>query len=589
MKQTVRKFISLALVLFLLSLGSSSIAFGQTDEPTDQATTEATSEPTEEATAEPTVEATEEATAEPTVEATTEPTVEATEEATAEPTVEATEEATTEPTVEATEEATTEPTVEATTEPTVEATATLTPTVETTVTVEAELEGMVVNPPGQSSNVLLQNTENAIADVTVTVYNSSGGTIFNNAFQIAANGARTVHAGSGASNTGHLYMNLPNSTEASMVVQSSRRLVATNVNFGSPTVHNIYEGLESTSTSTDVLLPSIHWRDAQFSIIGIQNAGGGPANIEVKYFRQNGSQIGSTINVNGLAAGASNIRRAYQDVSIISEPAGVGSVRVTSTNGQALAVAVIETLSTYTYSYDGIPSSAAATKWSFPSVHRNPGGQFSHTLVQNTNCGTAANFTLRYFNQAGAQVNSFSGSIAACGALTFHTTNELSSDGNNYTPTSLGNVGSATVEITNGIGVVATVVETVGPAPYGYNGFTDSAGAATVLLPSVHRNLGGQFSHTLVQNTSTGASNNITLTYFNQDGSVANTFNKVLPASGSLTFHTTNELSSDGINYTPTGLGNVGSAKVVSNSSINVFAVVVETITGLPGSYAGFK
>ena len=47
-------------------------------------------------------------------------------------------------------------------------------------------------------------------------------------------------------------------------------------------------------------------------------------------------------------------------------------------------------------------------------------------------------------------------------------------------------------------------------------------------------------------------------------GSTANTFTKNLPASGSLTFHTTNELSGDGVNYTPTNLGNVGSAEIVS-------------------------
>lgn len=447
-------------------------------------------------------------------------------------------------------------------------------------------EQAVVNPPSQSSNVLLQNLSSNPATVAVTVYDASGVEIFSDTFTLAGNGARTLHAGSGTSDSGHLYMNL-SASQSSMVVSSSEQLVATNVNFGSPTAHNIYEGFSDQNVSTDILLPSIHWRDAQWSLFGIQNAGSGPANLEVKYYRQDGTLI-TTIPVNNLAVGASNFRNARTDVSIVSEPAGVGSVRVTSTNGQPMAVAVMETLSTYTYSYDGIPVSGADTKWSFPSVHRNPGGQFSHTLVQNVE-STAAQVTLKYYDQAGAVVDTFNTTIAANGALTFHTTNDNSSDGNNYTPTNLGNVGSATIESTNGVKLVATVVETVFSMPYAYNGFNTSGGGVSVLLPSVHRNLAGQFSHTLVQNTSSSQSNQIKIEYFNQAGAVVDSFTTTLGAAGSITFHTTNDLSSDGGNYTPTNLGNVGSAKVTSLSGINIQAVVVETVFGLPGAYAGFK
>jgi hypothetical protein len=577
MNIVLRKFLLLGLILILLSFGSSSIAFGQepTEEATAEPTEEATAEPTEEATAEPT----EEATAEPTEEATAEPT----EEATAEPTVEAT----TEPTQEPTEEATAEPTQEPTAEPTEEATAE--PTQELGAASDDVGASVVVNPPGQSSNVLIQNLTNNQATVSVEVFNTSGTKIFNDSFTLAGKGARTVHAGAGTNNSGHLYMNLPDGSQSAMVVQSTERVVAANVNFGSPTVHNVYEGTDSSQTATDILVPSIHWRDAQWSLFSVQNAGTGPANVEIKYFRQDGSQIGSTINTT-LQPGEPEYRNARNDVSIVSEPAGVGSVRVTSSNSQPLAVAIMETLFTATYSYSGIPVSAQDTKWTFPSVHRNPSGQHSHILVQNTSSSTDANVTLTYFNQSGTVVNTFTNiTIPKSGALTFHTTNELSGDGGNYTPTNLGNVGSAAVEATNGVNLVATVVETVGANPYSYNGFNSSAGATNVLLPSVHRNPGGQFSHTLACNTSTSQSNNIQLTYFNQDGSTANTFTKNLPASGCLTFHTTNELSGDGVNYTPSNLGNVGSAEIVSLDSRNIVAVVVETVIGLPGSYAGFK
>jgi hypothetical protein len=537
-----------------------------TIEPTDVATdTVVTEEPTEEVTEQPT--------AEPTEEVTEQPTAEPTEEVTEQPTAEPTEEVTEQPTAEPTEEATEQPTEEPTAEP---ETTTIAPGI-----------AAVVNPPAQTSHVLLQNTSSNTADVSVTVYDTTGASIFSDSFQLTGKGARTLHASAGTNSSGHLYMNL-SASQSAMVVESTEQLVATNVNFGSPTAHNIYEGLNSDSTATDILVPSIHWRDGQWSLVSVQNAGSAPANVEVRYFRQDGSQIGSTITVSGLGVGVPHYRNAHTDVSIASEPSGVGSMRVTSTNGQPVAVAVIETLFSYTYSYVGIPVSAADTSWSFPSVHRNPAGQFSHILVQNTNTSQAAVCTLTYYDQAGNQVNQFPGiNIPAKGALTFHTTNENSGDGNNYTPTSLGNVGAATVAC-SGANVVATVVEAVGAAPYAYNGFNSSGGATTVLLPSVHHNLAGQFSHTLVQNT-TNQSNHIQITYYNQDGSVANSFDPTLLGNGSITFHTTNENSSDGNNYTPLNLGNVGSAEVTSIDGRDVVVVVVETVTGLPGAYDGFK
>jgi hypothetical protein len=556
-----------------------------TAEPTEEVTPEPTSEPTEEVIAEPTSEPTEEVTPEPTAE----PTEEVTPEPTAVPTEEATEEPTAVPTEVVTEEPTAEPTEVVTEQPTEEPTAVPTeePTAEPVTTTIEPGTAAVVNPPAQTSHVLLQNTSNNTADVSVTVYDTTGASIFSDSFQLAGKGARTLHASAGTSSAGHLYMNL-SASQSGMVVQSTEQLVATNVNFGSPTAHNIYEGLNSGSTATDILVPSIHWRDGQWSLVSVQNAGSAPANVQITYFRQDGSQIGSTITVTGLGVGVPHYRNAHTDVSIASEPSGVGSMRVTSTNGQPVAVAVIETLFSYTYSYVGIPVSAADASWSFPSVHRNLAGQFSHILVQNTSTTQAAVCTLTYYDQGGTQVNQFSGiNIPAKGALTFHTTNDNSSDGNNYTPTSLGNVGAATV-VCSGANVVATVVEAVGAAPYAYNGFNSSGGATTVLLPSVHHNPAGQFSHTLVQNT-TGQSNHIQITYYNQDGSVANSYAPTLAGNGSITFHTTNDNSSDGNNYTPSNLGNVGSAEVTSLDSRDVVVVVVETVTGLPGAYDGFK
>ena len=110
--------------------------------------------------------------------------------------------------------------------------------------------------------------------------------------------------------------------------------------------------------------------------------------------------------------------------------------------------------------------------------------------------------------------------------------------------------------------MLAVVVETIGTTGiYSYDGQTgaDAVNAAngTLLFPSAHHNLGGQFSHTLIQNLSTSSVANLTVTYYNQNGSVANTFNQTLNPSGSYTFHTT-----PGATFEPVSMGNVGSLRV---------------------------
>jgi hypothetical protein len=139
----MKKFLTILLILALLSLGVSSALAqedGTEETPQTQEASEPTTEPAAEPTAEPTQEATAEPTAEPTVpEPTAEPTAEPTQEATSEPTVP---EPTTEPTAEPTSEPTVpEPTTEPTAEPTEAPVATVEPTAEPTVEAVVESAG----------------------------------------------------------------------------------------------------------------------------------------------------------------------------------------------------------------------------------------------------------------------------------------------------------------------------------------------------------------------------------------------------------------------------------------------------------------
>jgi hypothetical protein len=421
----------------------------------------------------------------------------------------------------------------------------------------------------RTSHTLVQNMENVQANLHIQYYRDNGTIAKEFDDVLPANGSKTYHA--------NTYPELGASFLGSMVVSSDRQIVAVVVNAGS-TSHDIYEG--ANQGATEEFLPSVHWKAAQYTLTGFQNTDPSvTATVAISYFKQDGTLL------NAVTVPIAPNSAIHQDArSYATDPSGVGSIKATSLTGQKIALAAIETLVDETYSYRGFMPEQGATTVFLPSVHRNLGGQFSHTLVQNMSNQTN-NVRITYYKQDGTMANTFTKLIAANGAFTFHTGPGFLED-----PVALGNVGSAKLESLDGRQMVAVVVETVGTYAYAYDGQTMADSANSVLFPSAHRNLGGQFSHTLVQNLSTSGAANLTVTYYKQDGTVANVFNKTLAASGSYTFHT-----GPGFVEDPTNLGNVGSLRVActncTTGGTQIVAVMVETLSSaqITAAYAGFK
>jgi len=422
----------------------------------------------------------------------------------------------------------------------------------------------------RTSHTLVQNMETVTANLHIQYYKENGQVAKEFDDILPPSGSKTYHANS--------YPELGTSFLGSMVVSSDRQIVAVVVNAGS-TSHDIYEG--ANQGATEEFLPSVHWRSAQYTLAGFQNTDPAmTATVAITYFSQTGTDLfHTTLPVPPNTA-------IHQDArSYVNESSGVGSIKATSLNGQRIALAAIETLGDETYSYRGFMPDQGGTTIFLPSVHRNLAGQFSHTLVQNMT-NTDNNVRITYYKQDGSMANQFDRTIPALGAYTFHTGIGFAED-----PTALGNVGSAKVESLNGKNMVAVVVETIGGVnAYSYDGQTPLDAASSLLFPSAHRNLGGQFSHTLIQNLSSTASANLHIIYYRQDGSIANQFDRTLDASGSYTFHTGPGFAED-----PTNLGNVGSLRVqctnCSSGGTQIVGVMVETMlaANIPGAYAGFK
>jgi len=427
-------------------------------------------------------------------------------------------------------------------------------------------------PPAQSSHTLLQNLSGGEISVVVEFVDTDGTSPHDVAVNLPANGATTIHSDD--------YDELGTDWRGSMVVYSSGPLLSTVILYGYPTAHSIYEGYSEGEAGTDLFLPSVHWNPlGQWSTIAIQNTDTEDADAEITYYDRDGNAVAGPFAVT-IPVGASEFRESQTDCAggVCGDPP-VGSVRVTSTNGKKLAAVVQENVHDGTYAYKSFELSAGDTKFLLPSVHRNPGGQYSHILVQNTSETISATATISYTKQDGTFANAFSHEIAPKGSWTFHTDGfEPSED-----PANLGNVGSAIVT-SDGPDIFVTVIETVLGRPYCYRGFNSTAGSDSLMLPSVHRNPGGQYSHVLVQNTSSSTSTDVTIEYYNQDGSLADSFPQTLNPNGSYTFHTDGFVLSED----PTNLGNVGTA-VLTSDSTDVVSIVIETIHMVPAAYEAFE
>ena len=425
-------------------------------------------------------------------------------------------------------------------------------------------------PPPQHSHTLIQNMSSESASVQVDFYNSDGSIAHSVSFTLAGNGGRTIHTSD--------YAQLGASWRGSQVVSSDQPIVASVVNYGYSAAHSIYEGLDDAIGATTLFMPSIHWNaGGQVSDVAIQNLDSADAEVEITYYNRAGTIVAGPFTAT-IKPGAAEFRNGLDDCSACGSPP-VGSMRVTSTNSKKIAAAVQENVHDGIYGYVAFNPAYGDTKFLLPSVHHQPAGQFSHVLVQNMSDSLSTNATITYYQQDGTVADVFTHTIAAKGSWTFHTTSEVPDE----EPTHLGNVGSAIVT-SDGPDILVTAVETVLGRPYSYRGFNSTAGSMTLLLPSVHHQPAGQFSHILVQNTSSTTSTDVTIYYYNQDGTLADSFTRTLAPNGAYTFHTTNQVPAE----EPTNLGNVGSA-VVTSDTTNVVAIVVETIHMVPAAYEAFE
>jgi hypothetical protein len=450
--------------------------------------------------------------------------------------------------------------------------------------------------PPQTSWPLLRNTSNEEATATLQFWTAveasdpGSGTLQHQItdLKIPGNTGTTIRIAD--------MPQIPQGWRGSMVIISDKELVANALAFGAPG-HSVYEGIESNTASNVVLLPSIQWNPlGQDSQIGVQNVQNNNIQVRITYFDETGNPVGvgaPSGAVYNVPPNTSLMRQSIIDCA--GCPAGPsgrysGSVRVETVNSSdKVAVAVMTRINNTSYAYSGLPASQAGSTFLQASAHRNPAGQYSFTLVQNTSETNDTDVTIEYRDIDGTPVpgGSFTKNIAPKGSYVFATDPTSLDD-----PVNMGIDGSAKITSSD-TDIVVSVVVTVGPYPYSYNAIRPADAKPTQSLPGAYRNVNGQFSFTLIQNASDDPADNANCTISYKDnisGLTSVIGPRSVPAKGSYVFGTV-ETPSVPASDIPLNLGDEGSAVVNcvrasdGTTPVNVVGVSVVTVGGIPSAY----
>ena len=520
------RFVSFLIIvsLLVLSPGAALVsAQGPTETPTTEATVEPAGEvaPAEEATATPTEEIvptevvtpteevvpTEEATVEPTevVTPTEEATVEPTEEATVEPTEEVTPtvEATVEPTetVTPTVEATVEPTetvtptVEATVEPTetvtptVEPTATITPTAVVTPTPTAKAAGGInaqAYSGSWSSYVSVQNIGSNLADINIDwiVNGASSPCASTSDTGLRAGQAKFYTPPAGSCGTSWM---------GSAIVSSNEPVAAVAETMGSlgQILSEYSGGSEATTEALIVPLLSQGWD----SMLGISNAGNGPATVRITLLNRDGSTFATKTGFTVPAQSAIQVRTKSQ----FNDTGWTGSIKVQNdgTSQPLYVVTKAERNATpypVSIAYEAVKGTDAKTHWFIPTAANTRTsncvaiGQNQTIALASTNAATST-ATLRFYNTSGGLTLTLVRQVSPFGTVSVPLRN-LCGSGSEILPAGW----KGSVDVTSTLPILVLAQPWVGDAANGgYVGWAafypvDPATATnTAYLPAVHK------------------------------------------------------------------------------------------------------
>jgi len=441
---------------------------------------------------------------------------------------------------------------------------------------------------GSTYTELVNKTADA-ATAQLTYYDTTGGVHQGPQKTIPGNGSIAIDPDS---------VQLPQNFVGAGVVSSNQPLasvVATKWTGGTGDGFQMayYSGVSAGSSK--ICFPSL-FKNAPNIVASyaVQNTGTAPADVKITYFKRDGTNEGQYTDT--IPAGAQHTYDLRTPGTAVPNfPNGWGgSAIVEVTNGQTVAgVGVVNQQGrSATYNAPDCSGASGATTLVVPSQYRHVSGDVWSLLsalnVQNLE-GSAANVTLEYIPRDATANPSKTVHITvpAYSSAALNMRSGYNGD-STYFDDLGGNWGGA-VKITSDKAAVANVItqwfrSTGAEAGY-YAAANAGSSAAKFFAPNVRRvkdsGTWKEFSAVIVQNLTTSTAN-VTITFYDRNGTVKLTLNDALASGGSVGYNTKNggdhhtaaEFEALGDNFE-------GHAVVTSDQSI---AVVLNGVSWAPNA-----
>ncbi len=392
----------------------------------------------------------------------------------------------------------------------------------------------------------------------------------------------------------------------SMVISSDRALGAVaNVMWnsgvgGDGSSAGTYTGF--SSGSTHVYLPALYKVPTLSSKISIQNTGDSTANVQIN-FRD---RLGNAFSGNPVTFTIPKYAQHTLDLTTVGFPntsylpAGWwdGSAEITS--DQPVSAVATTLWDGKSSTYNGLTQ--ADSKLYIPTHYRVESGStwliYSALVLQNTT-GTAANVTVHYIPRNAGSNNPFDLTITipAYASYGINTRNGgmLAHDnptGWSNMQTTLGTWWDGTVVVDSSqplVGIVNTIWQNTSTAGT-YSAVGPSGGATALYVPEQYRVKSGsswvKYSAAIVQNIGTSSAN-VTLTYYNPDGSQALRVTDTIAAGAALGYNLRNGGSKPASTFDPLGTNYQGGLLITSSQPLSVVGNMVWVSPTRAGTYNG--
>jgi hypothetical protein len=229
--------------------------------------------------------------------------------------------------------------------------------------------------------------------------------------------------------------------KGSMVVSSTGEVAAlgttTYTGGSAPASVGSYRGFDEGATT--IYFPQLQQRPAEYSVIAVQNADSGSADIAIYYYSRDGTPYGANPITDSIPASAQRTYDLSQkgigkipDLGITVPPSDgwIGSAKVVSTNGKKLVGAAVVFQPAYSTAYPA--SLTGADTLYFAAISRRCYApcstqtssewlQWSGVVVQNLSETTTANIHVYVTDRFGSALYDFTTQVPALSARGFNT------------------------------------------------------------------------------------------------------------------------------------------------------------------------